>query len=309
MHNLEDHPLFPDNRIPLFISAGVYKEPAHLECFDRVSDSSVVPTITLGGFSYHDRPENRHEDFFYDNTTQLAQNIRRFPNPGKDGLLRLKDSIKALTDNNIRTIVQVVYLPDENPVEILPLMTEIAREVEPTVIEVNLSCRNNLDSNGRPHEPICSVPKLSGEIMGLCRERVGPEVSLSVKDSSHAVSPCEIDEEQLSEFLAEIRASVDGITGINTVEPRHYIESGAIEERGGVSGPVIASLAKNHLKICRQVAPGLAYLSVGGVDRSNAHTEIPYRLANGAMLVGGAQEFYRAGNPQTLATEWAIEAA
>ncbi len=309
MRNLEDHPLLPDNRVPIFISAGVFKEPAQLEYFEGVIDPSIVPTITLGGFSYHSRRDNTHEDFFYNSERGLAQNIRRFPNPGKDGLLKMKDSIKRLTDKSIRTIVQVVYLPDENPVEILPLMTEIASEVEPTVIEVNLSCRNNLDSNGIPHEPICNAPKLSGEIMGLCRDRVGPEVSLSVKDSSHAVSPCEIDEEQLQEFLTEIRLSVDGITGINTVEPRLFENDGAIEERGGVSGPIIVSLARKHLQICRQVAPELAYLSVGGVDRSNAHTEIPYRLTNGAVLVGGAQEFYRASNPQELAIDWAIAAA
>ncbi|MFO0970768.1 MAG: hypothetical protein U0520_00240 [Candidatus Saccharimonadales bacterium] len=42
---------------------------------------------------------------------------------------------------------------------------------------------------------------------------------------------------------------------------------------------------------------------------ANVTDELPLRVEQGALLVGGAQEFYRSRKPHELAACWAIAAA
>ena len=57
MTNFESHPLHPGEGVPVFISAGIIREPAQLEPFMRIEDPLAAPLITLGGFSLKEWPE------------------------------------------------------------------------------------------------------------------------------------------------------------------------------------------------------------------------------------------------------------
>lgn len=310
MPNFENHALHSGEGVPLFIAAGVLKQPAQLEQFMGV-DPLLAPVLTLGGFTMTEWAGNAKSgqtDFIYYTDRQMAGNARGLPNPGKDGILALREPIRQLTDIGIKTIIQVTNLPHERPLDVIPDLVEIAATVNPTAVEVNLSCPNGKDpETGNLHPPLSSNPMASAEVMQESRRRVGQDVVLGAKDSPHVSSPQDtVDSMEVFDLAGGIAREIDFVVGINTIGGQAFPEIECAGGKGGMSGPVVETVAQEHLRIWRSLAPEVPYLSTGGVDGGNADTEIAARLHMGAMLVGGAQEFYRAASQRKLAEVWAI---
>lgn len=313
MSKFENHPLNPGEGIPVFISAGVIKEPTQLEQFYEITDSRTAPVITLGGYTITEWAGNAkagQDDFIYYPDRKMAGNARGLPNGGRNAIEALKDPIARLTDLGIKTIVQVTNLPFETPIDVIPELVEIAASVNPTAVEVNLSCPNGKNADGSFHPPLSSNAEASGEVMQASRNRVGREVILGAKDSPHVTSlDDEVNRNEVILLSHEIKKYIDFIVGINTIGNQEFPELECGNGRGGMSGPVVADIAKEHLSIWQEFAPNLAYLSTGGIDSENAESEISARLEAGALLVGGAQEFYRTKSQLQLVANWAIASA
>ncbi len=309
MANFENHPLHPGDGVPLFISAGPLKEPAQLVPFSEIEDPLVVPVLTLGGFTMPEWAGNGEPDFTYDSVRKAAGNSRGLPNGGVEAIRALKGPISVLNELGIKTIIQVTNLPHENPLDVVPALVEEAAAVDPTAVEVNLSCPNGKKPDGSFHDPIYKDADVSGELMQASRDRVGWDVTLGAKDGPHVSSPVEnVNTESIQRLTANIGSIVDFVTGINTIAAQDFPELTKTGGKGGMSGPIVAPVAKQHLTAWQMFAPDVPYLSTGGVDSENADIEISKRLELGAMLVGGAQEFYRSGQPHQLAARWAIAA-
>lgn len=311
MNDFKHHPLQPGEGLPLFISAGVIKEPSKLAPFMGIEDPLSAPVVTLGGYTISAWPGNAkpgQTDFVYYEEQAMAGNARGLPNDGTEAIRALAEPVKRLNELGIKTIIQITNLPRENPKDVIRPLAYEAAQLQPTAIEVNLSCPNGLAEDGSLHPPICNNPEISSVIMADARAELGDDVTLGAKDSSHTSSPNEnVDEAAITALAEAISPHIDFIVGINTIGNQPFPELICAGGRGGMSGPVIAKVANQHLKAWRQAAPGLAYLSCGGVDSANAGTEIPRRLEAGAILVGGAQEFYRARNPLDVVAAWALK--
>jgi dihydroorotate dehydrogenase len=307
MLSFESHPLHPGKGVPIFIAAGVLKEPAQLKPFVAIEDPEAAPILTLGGFSLSEWCGNANPgetDFVYSNG--VAGNARNLPNPGREGILALKEPIAALTKLGIKTIVQVTNLPHERPLDVVKELVLTAAEVNPTAIEFNLSCPNGVRPDGSFHPPTCNDADLSGEILEAARQEIGYEICFGAKDSPHVMSlEDEIDEAAIASLASASSPYVDFVTGINTIGNQPF--PGIVTGRGGMSGPVVVEVAHQHQELWLKYAPDTAYLSCGGVDTSNADVEIHARTSRGALRVGGAQEFYRARNPLDIAANWAIK--
>lgn len=303
-----DHPLHPGESVPLFIAAGVLKEPAQLVPFLSVEDPKTVPVLTLGSFTLNEwagNAEPGETDFVYYEDRQKAGNARGLPNPGIEGIVRLQEPIKVLGQLGIKTIISITNLPHEDPLAVIPDLAYAAAEVRPTAIEVNLSCPNGLAPDGSLHEPVCYNPEASGLLMERARDAVGRSVWMGIKDSPHVNSlEDRVDIDGVAELINAVRDYIDFITGINTIPGQAFPEIECAGGKGGMSGPVVADIAKQHLRVCRMLAPELATLSCGGVSSVNSETEIKERLDMGALLVGGAQEPYRMADPAQLAMRW-----
>ncbi len=312
MPNFENHPLYPDNSVPLFIAAGIFRYPVQLEPFTRVKSPGAVPALTMGSFSYHANKGSATmgDDFVYYPDRKMAGNARRFPNPGRNGMIELKESVRILSAIGIKTIVSVTSLPHEIPADVIPELVDIAvNEVGPTAVEINLSCPTGENADGTPYAPISESVDMSREVLEKSRIKVGfDDVTLGIKDSPHVASvEDEIDYRQVKELAQSVRNLINFATGINSIGYQHFPEITYTGGKGGMSGPVVAKVAKNHLKLWREYAPDVPYLSCGGVELDNAAQEVPERLELGAMRVGGAQEFIRARHPITLAAAWGVE--
>jgi dihydroorotate dehydrogenase len=309
----ENHPLDPGQGVPLFIAPGVLKTPAQLEPFTRLEDPLSVPLIYIGGFTkpeWAGNAKSGQTDFIYYPERGMAGNARGLPNGGVEAIRALKEPIRQLSQVGIKTIIQITNLPHETPTEVIPELAYIAAEQEPTAVEVNLSCPNGLDEQGNLHPPTCNNPEVSAEVMAGSRSAVGQNVCLGAKDSPH-VSSLEdsVDADAVARLVITIDPFIDFLTGINTIGGQPFPEIDCAGGKGGMSGPVVAPIAKSWLRVARAAASeSVAILSCGGVDSSNAEIEVPERLGLNAIRVGGAQEFYRAAHPEQLAARWAIAA-
>ncbi len=311
MANFEWHPLYREDGVPTFIAAGVLKEAAHFEHFMQVEDPLAVPVLTNGGWvkpEWGGNATSEHpEDFIYYPELGMAGNCRGLPCSGVEGLRRLGEPIKRLSDKGIKTIIQVTNLPHEKAVDVIPELVEEAAQQKPTAVEINLSCPNGKDNEGQFHPPLCNNSEASAEVMSKSRERVGNEVTLGAKDSSHAISLTSgVNADAIQDLIAvAINPYADFLTGINTIGNQPFPELVCGNGKGGMSGPVVAGIAHEWLFVARDALDTkIPILSCGGVDSQNAHIEIPLRLKMGAMLVGGAQEFYRAASSATLSERW-----
>jgi len=311
MPGFETHPLHPGKGVPFFIAAGVLKEPAQLESFMAIDDPEAAPVLTLGGYTlpaWSGNAKPGEIDFVHYPDLRMAGNARGLPNLGREGILSLKESVRVLGDLGIKTIIQVTNLPHEKPLDVIGELVTTAAEVEPTAIEVNLSCPNGKKDDGTFHDPIYKDADASGELMEAAREEVGQEVCLGAKDGPHLSSLEEkINETSIQDLALSLKSLINFLTGINTIGNQSFPEIICANGRGGMSGPVIASVAHQHQKIWREYAPNVAYLSCGGVETSNAAIEIPKRLEDGALLVGGAQEFYRAKDILDVLSRWSLK--
>ncbi len=109
----------------------------------------------------------------------------------------------------------------------------------------------------------------------------------------------------MQRFVDAVRPYIDAVTGINSIANQPFPEITCADGRGGMSGPIIAPIAKQHQRYWREFAPEVAYLSCGGIDSDNVETEAQQRLADGALRVGGAQEYFRAPQVHLLVERWA----
>lgn len=314
MASFENHPLHPGEGVPLFISAGVLKEPGQLAPFMEIEDPLAVPLLFLGGFTLTEWGGNAKPgqvDFTYRPETGEAGNCRGLPNPGAAGIRALKEPIKECNERGIKTVIQITNLSHEEAVDVIPKLAETAAEVEPSAIEVNLSCPNGKKADGTFHAPLSSNADASGEVMEKTRHVVGPDVVIGAKDSPHVLSLHDaINFREIEQLARAIAQFIDFVGGINTIGNQDFPELTAGNGKGGMSGPIVAPIARAHAALWGRIAPEIPYLSTGGVDSVNAETEITERLAMPNVIrVGGAQEFYRAGQPHQLAARWAIAAA
>jgi dihydroorotate dehydrogenase len=310
MASFETHPLHPGLGVPLFIAAGVLKEPWQIEAFFNADDPNLVPLLSLGTFTYPVSPGNastKHPtDFVYYEKQKMAGNARGLPGGGIEAMRALNPSIRILNEIGIRSVVSITNLPSERAMDVIPYLVEEAAALEPTAIEVNLSCPNGLKPDGSLHAPLCNDADATGEVMQAARERVGPEVCLGGKDSPHVRSIGDVVyEEEVARLISAINPNVNFLTGINTIGNQDFPEITSTGGRGGMSGPIVAGVARSWLRIARaHAAENVAILSCGGVDAANLVTELQFRQGSGALLVGGAQEFYRSGQPHVTAQNW-----
>jgi dihydroorotate dehydrogenase len=295
----EAHPLDPGDRNPFFISAGVIKTAEQLEPFMRLEDLSDAPfAITIGSsvwpeWSGNATPEHPVVTAHYPDRDTYGNAIG-LHGEGEKGLRELKEPVRRLAEAGIKAIISISNLPHENALDVVPKLAYTAAELNPAAIEVNLSCPNGKKPDGSLYPPVCDTPEEAAAIMAETRQAVGPNVLLGGKDSSHINSLAqEIDEGSVQKLVLSILQYINFLTGINSIGNQPFPEITSTGGRGGMSGPIIAGVAKQHLAYTKKYAPDLPYLSVGGVESKNIAIELPIRRAMGALLVGGAQEFKR----------------
>jgi len=310
MSNFKKHPLYPAESAPLFIAAGPLKEPAQLRPFMRIVDPAAAPLLTLGGFTMNEWAGNGEPDFDYDPVRRAAGNSRGLPNGGKEAIIALKHPIRHLTQLGIKTIIQVTNLPHESPLDVIPGLVEIALESEPTAVEINFGCPNGKTADGSFHPPLYREPGACGEVLDVVRQRVGHEPCIVIKDGPHTDSPSVMpDEMSVRRLVNAVAQYADAVVGINTIAAQDFPELTKTGGKGGMSGPIVAGVAKEHARLWQKYAPDMPYMSVGGIDSNNAEYEIPERMAMPNVIrVGGAQEFYRSNNMRNLAVSWAVAA-
>ena len=316
MAHLESHPLYPGEGSRIFIAAGVLKLPSHLEPFYRIDDPLAAPLLTIGSevmpVWLGNAGNNGGEDFVYDSDLKAAGNCRGLPGEGVDGLKAFKEPVRILSELGIRTAFSISNLPHETPIDVIPeLAARVVEDVNPTAIEVNLSCPNGLTKDGSFHPPTCTDPEVSKELIVATRIAVGPETCLGVKDSPHVTGLDERPNElEIRELSSAITPYIDFVTGINTIGNQEFPALTAGNGRGGMSGPIVADIAKQWLRTWAYYTPSrVALLSCGGVEEANIASEFSARRKLGAMLVGGAQEFYRTAHRDQLVAQWAIAAS
>jgi dihydroorotate dehydrogenase len=248
----------------------------------EIEDPLLFPTLELGGFTlpwWAGNAKAGETDFVYYSDSKTAGNSRGLPNNGEEGIRALKEPIRRLTELGIKTVVQVTNLPQEKALEVIPRAAAIAAEVNPTAVEVNLSCPNGKKEDGTYHPLLANNADASGEVMSATRDEVGSGVTLGVKDSAHVTSlEDEANEVEVSKLIVAVRPYIDFATAINTIGNQSFPELACGGGRGGMSGPVVAGIAKQHLRLWQEYASDVPYLSCGGVDSENAATEIPERL-------------------------------
>ncbi len=310
------HPLDPGEGSKILIAAGVLKRASHLTPFFDIEDPEAMPTLTVGSAIHSPWPGNAAthggEDFTYDFKRLAAGNCRGLPGGGIEELSELAKPVRILREMGCRVIVSVSNLPAESPLEVVPELTERVIEiVAPTAVEINLSCPNGRLPDGSFHPPVCTNAEVSAELLHKTRLVVGGDTCLGIKDSAHVSSlEDDMNEGQIVQLAQAVSPYIDFVTGINTIGNQPFPELSAGGGRGGMSGPIVAEVAKRWLGVWAQHSPErIAKLSCGGVDSANVSHEFAERRELGALLVGGAQEFYRARNPAELALRWTIATA
>ncbi len=149
-------------------------------------------------------------------------------------------------------------------------------ELEPDLIELNISCPNVESEFGRPFA--CSRED-SEKVVKLVKKKIG-EIPLAVKLSPNV--------ENISEIAKSVEtAGADAIVAVNTVGPGMVIDIETAtpilaNKFGGLSGPAIRPIAvKSIFEIFRAVR--IPIIGVGGVSKGKDAVEF---LEAGATLVG-----------------------
>ncbi|HET6924484.1 MAG TPA: hypothetical protein VFH39_01470, partial [Candidatus Saccharimonadales bacterium] len=268
------------------------------------------PVIVSGGWTWEEWQGNataQHPvDFAYYGTEKKAGNARGLPNSGREGLRQLGPMIRRLKEQGIKTGIQITNLPFERPADVIPQLAELAAEQEPAFVEVNLSCPNGKRPDGGLEPALSENAEACGEVMGLAYEKIGGAVLLGAKDSPHVASPRGmIDHQKVFDVVGAVKPYIDFLTGTNTIGNQDFSELTCADGKGGMSGPAIAPVARDWLMVAREaLSPDIPILSCGGIDSENVAKETRERQILGALLVGGAQEFYRK-RPVQVALQWA----
>lgn len=300
----------PVERPPIFIGAGVIKTDEEIR---RYADIPEVAAQIIGSFSENEHsgndPSGTKRVFYYNAANQAAYNAIGLRNPGRQAASEyLPKAIKAVKAAGQLAIVAVTPLKHEDPTKVVPSLVEWAAEMGADGVEVNGSCPNE-GSDG----VLCDYIQMTKRVMAAARERVGSDVYLLLKASP-------LGETAIRQYKRDL--DVNGITAINNrrrMSPSDVSTGMSTievnEGLAGQSGPVISSLARTNLRSWLRPRTGPANFpaensrfdvwSIGGVDNG---FEIYDRVHNiGALLVGGAQAFYRSDDPAGVAKRWASE--
>ncbi len=199
------------------------------------------------------------------------------------GIEKGADEIKVFLQEN-KNIPIIVSLFATRIKEFLSLVEKVV-PLNPSFIELNLSCPNVDDEFGKPlgmekgaaGEIIRAVKKISGKVPVLAK------LSPNVNDIADIAKSCETE-------------GVDGIVAINTVGPGMIIDItrkkpilGA--KKGGVSGPAILPVAVRCVYEIYD-AVKIPIIGMGGVSKWQDTVEM---MMAGATLVGVGTATYLKG--------------
>jgi len=296
----------PRDRPPIFIGAGIIKEEGQIL---HVAPEDSLAAVIVGSFTDPEWAGNdeggRKNVEYWDEANRAYYNSIGLKNPGRKNATRyLPTAIQAQKDAGQLAIISVTTLKDEDPTKVLPDMVEWALEMGADGVEVNGSCQNISPE----HPLLCRDVEGTGFVLSAIRSRVGNEATLGYK-----VSP--MDKETIVAYGAAALAwdfyDVTNTKGnqpspLSPITGKPYIEVN--DGLAGQSGPIIAYLSRENLENWVSAVGGRAdVLSMGGVDSWGTHEyEIYSRVHKyGALMVGGAQEFRRAGDVRRVAERWA----
>jgi len=297
--------VMPQDRLPIFVSAGVVKEPAQIE---RLIPNEAIAAQVLGSYTWNEHDGNdqngRHNTFYYDAQARAAYNSIGLKNPGKENAGRyLPEVIKKMKAAGQLAIISVTTLKGEDPKVVIPRMVEWAVEMDADGVEVNGSCPN-LDKD---HPLLCDDADATEEMGHNTRSLVGYDFAFGYKVSDLPYDTAEsIIRMRLFDFITTMNTKGNQLSPTNPDTGKPYIEVN--DGYAGQSGPIIRGLARENLlkwvDVIRVEGSDEDILSVGGVPNGY---EVYDRIANmGALMVGGAQEFYRAKDPRDVAYRWAL---
>jgi dihydroorotate dehydrogenase len=296
-----------DDRPPIFIGAGIIKEPGHIK---QIHDNELLAAVILGSFTDIPWDGNdaggRYVVEHWDGDGKAYYNSIGLKNPGREAAsVYLPDSISRMKDAGQLVFVSVTTLAQQNPVDVLPGMTEWALEMGADGVEINGSCPNISPD----HPLLCFDPEQTASVSEAIRSRVGDEPLLSYK-----VSPMDRDK---MEALVAGGMQWDVIDTMNTLPNMLSPTNPATDEpyigvnggRAGMSGPRVLFVARQNLEDWLVTANNeFDVISMGGIDVGAGVTsgEVNFRVqALGAVMAGGAQEFRKAGNLGMVVERWA----
>jgi len=300
--------LVPKDRLPVYVGAGVVKEKTQIE---HLAPEETIGALVLGSYTQNEHAGNdadgHYNVFWWDKEQEAAYNSIGLRNPGsKNASGFLPEAIKVMEAAGQLAIISVTTLKGEDPKVVLPEMAEWALEMGAQAVEFNGSCPN-LDPQ---HPLLCyDVDEMLGVVVAV-RQRVGYAPVLGVKVSD---LPYDTVEDYIGmdlDFYDVINTKGNQPSPINPATGRPAIEVN--EGLAGQSGPIIHGLARENLLkwkdiLRRHQRDKIDILSIGGVDDGY---EVYDRIHNmGALMVGGAQEFYRAKDPREVAQRWALQYA
>lgn len=298
----------PDDRPPIFVSAGIIKTAEQINLYSAIPEISVQ---IIGSFSENENtpPGAGRRIFYYDEAAKAAYNAFRLRNPGRRAASEyLPDSIKAVHEAGQLAIVAVTTVEGEDPEEMLPPLAEWALEMGADGVELNGSCPNVGEGL------LCHDMPKTLDTCSAVRERLGDPAYVSIKVPK-------LGEMQIRRYKQN-NLSVNAITAINAIRsmspPDETTNNPVIEVNDGYagqSGPIIQRQAYTDLLSWLRPIAGMADFpvhdsqfdvwSVGGVDNGYEVYERVDKI--GAFAAGGAQDFYRAANPKVVAERWARE--
>jgi dihydroorotate dehydrogenase (NAD+) catalytic subunit len=163
-------------------------------------------------------------------------------------------------------------------------ITEKVSELNPDIIEVNISCPNVEDEFGKP---FACVAEDAAAVTKLTREKT--KLPLVIKLSPNVPNIASI-------AKACVDSGADGICAINTVGPGMAIDINMrapilANKVGGVSGPAIKPIAIKAVYDIHKALPSTPIIGMGGVLSGEDAIEM---IMAGATLVGmGTAVYYR----------------
>jgi dihydroorotate dehydrogenase len=286
-------------RPPIFIGAGVIKSESAI---DRYAAMPGIAAQVIGSFSWDEwggnDPTRQKTTFYWDAEQQAAYNAIGLQNPGHEAASKyLPGAISRVRAAGQLAIISVTSLKHEDAREVVPDLVEWALGQGAQGVEINGSCPNEGE-----HSLLCEDTEKTLATLAAVRQRVGDQPYLSLKVSP--LAPETIEQYGASGLAVNAVAMINNCRRLSP--PRSADAAPVIEVNDGYagqSGPIINGLARQNLKHWRQATGGqYDHWSIGGVDTGY---EVYHRQNSGAVLVGGAQAFYRHKQPEEEVAKWA----